>query len=106
MVFRLRYWRLWLSSDGIYNLSHNVISANAYLSIEINAHTLLLVIRKFRIENIPELLLTWLFRNQEIFRNMQPLSPVVLNKPNLTKSEFLDRVRKADANYFIATQRC
>jgi hypothetical protein len=65
VVFRLRYWRLWLLSDGIYNLSHNVISANAYLSIEINAHTLLLVIRKFRIENIPELLLTWLFRSQQ-----------------------------------------
>jgi hypothetical protein len=32
---------------------------------------------------------------------MRPLSPVVLYKPNLTESEFLDRVRKADANILL-----
>ncbi|KAK4009281.1 hypothetical protein OUZ56_018397 [Daphnia magna] len=103
-VFCLRYWRLWLTSDGIYSLSQNFISSNAYLSIEINAHTLLLVIRKFRLEKNPELLLTWLFGSQQcesFFRTLRALCPVGLNKPNLTEGEFLDRARKADAHLHI-----
>jgi hypothetical protein len=106
VVFCLRYWRRWLTSDKVYSLSKNFISSNAYLSIEINAHrpTLLLVIRKFRLENTPELLVTWLFGSQQceaFFRAVRSLCPVGLNKPNLTEGEFLDRAKKADANLLI-----
>jgi hypothetical protein len=65
---------------------------------------LLLVIRKFRLENTPELLVTWLFGSQQceaFFRAVRSLCPVGLNKPNLTEGEFLDRAKKADANLLI-----
>jgi hypothetical protein len=105
VVFSLRYWRRWLTSDKVYSLSKNFISSNAYLSIEINAYTLLLVIKKFLLENTPELLVTWLFGSQQceaFFRAaVRSLCPVGLNKPNLTEGEFLDRARKADANLLI-----
>jgi len=106
-LFSLRYWRRWLSSDDVYNLSKNFISTNAYLSIEINAHTLLLLIRKCRRENCPELLLFWLMGSQQcesFFRALRSLCPVGLNKPNVTEGEFLDRSRKADANLQLQQQ--
>jgi len=99
-VFCLRYWRFWMKCDDTYTLSKNFVSSNTYLSVEINAHSLLLVIRKFRLDNTPELLLTWLFGSQQceaFFRAIRSLCPVGLNKPNLTEGEFLDRARKADA---------
>ncbi|KZS05272.1 Uncharacterized protein APZ42_031620 [Daphnia magna] len=91
-------------------LAYNIINIIEYnqsclcLSLKINAHTLLLVTRKFRVENTPELLLTWLFGSQQcetFFRAMRALCPVGLNKPNVTKGEFLDRARKADVNLLL-----
>lgn len=107
MVFCLRYWRLWLTCDEVYSLEKNFISSNAYLSVEINAHSLLLLVRKCRKENDPALLLTWLYGSQQcesFFRAIRSLCPVGLNKPNTTEGEFLDRSRKAEANLQLQQQ--
>ena len=104
VVFCLRYWRLWLTSDKVYTLAKNFISPNAYLCIELNAHSLVLFIRKCRIEGTPEELLVWLLGSQQcesFFRGIRALCPVGLNKPNVSEGEFLDRARKVDANLLL-----
>ncbi|KZS02731.1 Uncharacterized protein APZ42_000107, partial [Daphnia magna] len=104
VVFCLRYWRRWMTCDNAYTLAKNFISSNAYLCIEINAHSLLLYMRKCRIENTPEHLLVWLFGSQQcesFFRGSRALCPVGLNKPNMTEGEFLDRARKVDASLLL-----
>ena len=106
-LYSLRYWRRWLTCDKVYSVSKHFISSSAYLSIEINGQVLLLAIRKFRIENTPEGLVTWLIGSQQcesFFRSVRSLCPVGLNKPNLTEGEFLDRARKADANLLLQQQ--
>jgi hypothetical protein len=107
VVFCLRYWRLWLTCDRVYTLGKNFISSNAYLSIEINAHSLLLLIRKCRAEKNPELLLPWLLGSQQCeknFRQLRSLCPVGLNQPNVTEYQFLDRARKIDVNLVLQQQ--
>ena len=41
-VFFMRYWRHWLLLKKEYKLSDNFITNNAYMCIELNAHSLLL----------------------------------------------------------------
>lgn len=104
VVFCLRYWRLWLTQDKVYTLAKNFISSNAYLCIELNPHSLVLFIRKCRIEKSPEQLLPWLLGSQQcesFFRGIRALCLVGLNKPNITEGEFLNRARKVDAHVLL-----
>ena len=47
-VFFFRYWHQWLLSVPSYSLSNNFITWNAYLCIELNAHTLIIFMRTLR----------------------------------------------------------
>lgn len=42
-VFFLRYWRRWLHLNGDYAPKNKVITLNAYMCVEINAHSLVTV---------------------------------------------------------------
>ncbi len=44
VVFSFRLWRYWICCDKMYTLSENFVTLNCYLSAEINAHCLVLVI--------------------------------------------------------------
>ena len=52
-VFFMRYWRHWLLLIKEYKLSDNFITNNAYMCIELNAHSLLLFLITCRDLNLP-----------------------------------------------------
>ena len=65
-VFFLRYWRRWLKSKKCYKLKNNFITSNAMSCIELNAHSLIVLIRTLRdeIPNGSNFFLPWLLGSQ------------------------------------------
>ena len=41
-VFFMRFWRQWIVLNSHYTLGNNFITANAYMCIELNAHSLII----------------------------------------------------------------
>lgn len=44
VVFSLRLWRYWITSDKAYTLAAIFMTLNVYLCVEFNAHALVLII--------------------------------------------------------------
>ena len=98
-VFALRYWRFWMNCDDVYNLSDCFISSNSYICAEVLAHSLVLLITKFREDKTPELLMPWLFTSQpceSFFKALRSLSPVGSSQTNFTVLEFLHIAAKVN----------
>jgi hypothetical protein len=100
-TFGLRKWRYHLSSSATYNVNINFISANSYLSAEICAHSLILIIVQLDKMKKPELFLPWLFSSQcceEFFRAARSCSTFQSTQCNFTCKDFLtSNCRKLDA---------
>ena len=47
-TFFVRYWRKWIQLHPHYNLTNNFITSNAYMCIELNAHSLITLILTIR----------------------------------------------------------
>ena len=47
-TFMLRYWRQWILLHPTFTLQHNFITTNAYVCIEVNAHSLLSIVIRMR----------------------------------------------------------
>lgn len=72
-ILVLRYWRAWLSSSN-YSITDNFITLNAYVCMELNAHSLVNVMIKLKNAGQTELFLPWLFSSQsceEFFRYLR-----------------------------------
>ncbi|KAK4013585.1 hypothetical protein OUZ56_026138 [Daphnia magna] len=95
-VFCLRYWRYWLSCDDVYPLTKHFITLNAYLCIEINAHSLVIL----QESGTPELFMPWLFSSQpceSYFKAARSFTPVGSSQLTFTLQDFLyNRCRKID----------
>lgn len=101
-VFFLRLWRTWISKTNGYTLGHNFITSNSYSCIELNAHALIQVIRKFRDDEEPHLFLTWLMGSQcceEFFGNARSMTSTQSTIVNFSMLEFQRRILRID---FIA----
>ena len=101
-TFALRIWRFWLCSEENYTLGNNFISSNAYLCVEVCAHSLVLVALKLRNILKPELFLPWLYSSQSCeayFRAARSCSSSHSTQVNFSLKEFLcSRCRKIDAS--------
>ena len=62
VVFSMRLWRYWICCDQMYTLSKNFLTLNCYLSAEINAHCLVLII--LTLSNRPEHFKPWYMISQ------------------------------------------
>lgn len=62
-TFFLRRWRSWLQETGR-SLEIHFVTSNAYLCVEINAHGMIILIRKLRVLGRPELFLPDLYSSQ------------------------------------------
>ena len=65
-IFFFRYWHQWLSLNKDYTIANNFITHNAYSCIQLNGHSLilLLLIMRDRIPNGNEHFLPWLLGSQ------------------------------------------
>ena len=78
-VFFMRYWRQWLLLNPHYTLGNNFITPNAYMCIELNAHSLITFLMTVRDSLPPESLsfLPWMLGSQScerIFRAARSMS--------------------------------
>ena len=80
VTFFLRYWRQWIVVHPVYNLTDNYITSNAYMCIELNAHSLIMIIRTIRdILKLSKYFLPCSFSSQScegIFRSARSMSSV------------------------------
>lgn len=118
-VFLLRIWRNWISEidkknkkdktiskpELLYNLQNNFISSNAYECIELNAHSLLQLIVKFRNQKNERLFLPFLFNSQtceKTFRQLRSMGTMNYTKVNFTLLELLHKFKRIEIMNNIA----
>ena len=91
-TFSLRVWRFWLCNDSPYHLNINLISSNAYLCVELCAHSIVLTI----------MLLQELYSSQCCecyFRAARACSTFGSTQVNFSLKKFLcGKCRKEDAS--------
>lgn len=93
-VYFLRIWRKWVMSSP-YNLNYNFISRNSYMCVEVNAESLLNLIKHFRDVGKPQLFLPTLFSSQgceNAFRQFRAMGTVNWTKINFTLLELLHMI--------------
>lgn len=98
-LFFIRIWRKNIIASKSYQLKENFISSNAYTCIEINTQNLLLMIRKFRKEKMPEQFLTSLFDSQmceNAFRQFRSMGTAAYTKINFALYEFLHLIGRIE----------
>ena len=95
-VFFLRLWRLWLEQNG-HSLKNSFITSFTYYCVELNAHALISVMRKFRALNLPQYFFLWLFNSQAceaFFRSMRSFTSTFSTVVNFDLYELLQRIRR------------
>ncbi|KAE8740531.1 hypothetical protein FOCC_FOCC013958 [Frankliniella occidentalis] len=98
-LFFVRYWRKWIDETDGYTLQHNFITANSFTCMEINAHALILMVRKFRDSEEPELFLPWLFSSQDcedFFRKSRAMSPTQSTMVTFSILDLQHKTRRTD----------
>lgn len=96
-IFCLRLWRKWLLNNG-HSLQKNFITLNAYTCLEINGHSLLLMIEKCR--EAKTLFLPWLYSSQpceEIFRKVRSMTTTYSTIVNFSLLELIRRLNRVQA---------
>lgn len=75
-LYFLRFWRQYIKNSVHYTVAENFITYNTYTCVEINANTLVRLIKSFRDRNMPQMFLPSIFDSQtcertfRIFRSM------------------------------------
>lgn len=104
-LFFIRIWRDFITSSNRYTLKENFLTTNAYMCLEINARSLVQLIKKFRDEGHPERFLPRLFDSQgceNIFRLFRSLGTTQFTKITFSIYEFLHMIRRVEAQIEIA----
>ena len=100
-AFFFRAWRLWISQQSQYSFKNNFITDSCYLSIELNAHSLLRILRIFRIHNLDSnMFCPWLFSSQayeHLFRTARSMTSTFSTVINFSLKEFLHRLSRIGA---------
>lgn len=95
-VFFLRFWKRWICSSSF--RTRNFITSNAYMCIELNAHTLINAVIKCRDMN--EQLLVWLCNSQPCeayFRKARSQTSTYCTVVNFSLLDFLHRSKRIQA---------
>lgn len=101
----LRIWRHSIKSSRSYTLKDNFITYNAYMCAELNAFSLLHLLKKFREQNEPEKFLPTLFNSQsceKIFRLFRSMGTTQFTKINFTLLELVHMIRRVECQNEIA----
>jgi len=98
-LFFVRLWRKWIDDTDGYSLSHNFITSNSYTCMELNAHALILMVRKLRDAEEHNLFLPWLFSSQDcedFFRKSRAMSPTQSTMVTFSILELQHKTRRTD----------
>ena len=97
--FFARYWKEWISLSDQYTLKQNFLTSNAYLCIELNAHSLVTFLMNARdnAEKDDVVFLPWLLGSQScerIFRSARSMSTVFSSVLNFSILGLLRRLHR------------
>jgi len=98
-VFFLRLWKKYVSSTEGYTVNNNFVTANAHSCVEVNAHSLVGIIRFLRDSERPHLLLLHLLSSQTCessFRAMRSMTSTQSTVVNFSLLELEQRVHRID----------
>ncbi|CAG9814589.1 unnamed protein product [Phaedon cochleariae] len=97
-VFFLRIWRYWIKIMK-YSVVDNFITLSTYISIELNAHALILVIKKMYNDN-PSEFCPWIMSSQpceKIFRSIRSMTSTFSTVTNYSMLDILGRLTRIQA---------
>lgn len=98
-VFMMRFWRAYVVAKPNLRLKFNFLSIYTYTCIEINAHSLVLLILHLKQLNLPQYFLTHLLNSQaceQIFRAFRSFTPVFSTVVNCSVKDAMCRMSKIE----------
>ncbi|KAJ1529957.1 hypothetical protein ONE63_006685 [Megalurothrips usitatus] len=101
-TFFMRLWRAWLLSHPKYTLHNNFITSNAYLCLEVNAHSLVKLIRYLRDNLFDHLSIPRHLSSQvceRFFCLLRSMSSTESTVVNFTLLELLQKIKRVDLLY-------
>lgn len=109
LIFRslyfLRCWRQYIIKSPCYNLSENFLTYNAYMCVEINAYSLIELIKMFRNRDAPGMFLPCIFDSQaceRIFRVFRSMGTTQNTKINFSILELIHKIGRLEVQNDIA----
>lgn len=96
-LFLVRIWYSFIVSRKEYTLKNNFLTNNCYSCIEINAHSLILIMLYLKKIEKPEFFLPFLFHSQgceSTFRQLRSMSSTFSTVTNCTVKEAVSRISK------------
>ena len=106
-VFFMRYWRQWVVLSSRYTLGNNFITLNAYMCIELNAHSLIIFILTLR-NCLPDSgFLPWLLGSQsceKAFRAARSMSSIFSTVINFGMLGLLRRLHRLHVQFCLESQ--
>ncbi|KYN23201.1 hypothetical protein ALC57_04378 [Trachymyrmex cornetzi] len=108
-VFIFRIWRNWILEQNDLILSKNFITSNSYMSVEINAHFLLMLFQIILSDSNlnSSMCVPWLMSSQpceQIFRSTRSLTSTFSTIVNFSLNDIMNRIKKIQIIY-IYTKR-
>lgn len=102
-VYFLRAWKKWLIKND-YSLDEHFITANAFQCIEINAHCLLSLVIRLRVQNQESLFHPTLFDSQtceRFFRQLRSMTTINFTRINFSMNDMLHLIERIELQYEI-----
>ena len=109
MFFFLRIWRAWLKNKKEYTIGNNFITNNCYSCVEINAHSLIPLVVKFRDDTnlTPDMFTIWNFSSQtceQFFRATRSLTTTFSTVVNFSMKGIISRLKHIETINTIKTE--
>lgn len=105
-LFVIRIWRGYVLSTKNLTLKNNFLTQYCYICIELNAHSLVLLLIYLKEKNMPQLFKPELFSSQpceSLFRMVRSFTSTYSTVANCSVKEILERINKIQLQTDIAT---
>lgn len=109
LIFFVRLWRFWICNDKESTLKTNFLTPNVYACLELNGHSILNILEKYRNENCPDVFLPWLFSSQpceKMFRQTRSMTSTYSTVVNYSLYDLMRRIDRINALNEITTDLC
>lgn len=96
-IFMIRIWRRSIVSNKSLSVQTNFLTNNCYVCLELNAHSMVLILIYLKKHNMQHLFMPWLFNSQScenFYRLIRSLTTVFARAANCSVKDVLERIHK------------
>lgn len=107
-IFLIRIWRRYVLSEKSLTLKKNFLTNYCYICIELNAHSLVLIILYLRSINKPQLFMPLVYSSQpceSFYRHIRSFTSTYSTVANCTVKEILERINKIQLQNEISSDK-